>query len=136
MIPCVVFDLPTLGAFAMAAVVIVVVYLIYRDIRMIMQMITDLREEFMMLQVQGDGQSVEEGHAPEAFNFHEDEHEDEDEEGSEEQDMTEATELLESDNPAPSMHSSATRLQTQVMEINDDATLELTQQHASHELDH
>lgn len=51
MIPCVVFDFQTLGAFALAAILIAVVYLIYRDIRLIMQMINDLREEFMLLQL-------------------------------------------------------------------------------------
>jgi hypothetical protein len=49
MIPCVVSDLPTFGAFALAAILIATVYLIYRDIRMIMQMVNDLREEFMVL---------------------------------------------------------------------------------------
>ena len=51
MIPCVVFDFQTLGAFALAAILIATVYLIYRDIRMIMQMVNDLREEFMVLQL-------------------------------------------------------------------------------------
>ena len=51
MISYLLFDLPTLGAFALAAVLIATVYLIYRDIRLIMQMMNDLREEFMMMQL-------------------------------------------------------------------------------------
>ena len=64
MIPCVVFDFQTLGALALAAVLIATVYLVYRDIRMIMQMVNDLREEFMMLQMScqqtSDGEDDEE----------------------------------------------------------------------------
>lgn len=51
MLPFLVFDLPTIGAFALAAILVAVVYLIYRDIRMIMQMVVDLREEFMLLRL-------------------------------------------------------------------------------------
>lgn len=49
MIPFIVFDVPTFSAFAAAAILVATVYLIYRDIRLIMQMVNDLREEFMVL---------------------------------------------------------------------------------------
>ena len=80
MIPCVVFDFQTLGALALAAVLIATVYLIYRDIRMIMQMVNDLREEFMMLQMScqqtADGEEDEEN---------EDDDDDEEEDASSEE---------------------------------------------------
>lgn len=77
MIPCILFDLPTIGAFALASILVATVYLIYRDIRMIMQMVVDLREEFMALQI---------GKHPAA---HADDGEDEEEEEDSDEDFEE-----------------------------------------------
>ena len=102
MLPCVVFDLPTFGVLTFAVGLIVTIYLIYRDIRMMMQMVMDLREEFMVLSmVKPQNQEADaeggDGHY-EDEEEEDDDMEEEEEEGEEEEEEEagddEATQML------------------------------------------
>ena len=73
-------DLTTIGV--LASIFIAIVYLIYRDIRVIMQTVVDLREEFMMLQL--GKQSLAQDDETGCYGEEHDE-EDEDEEGGEDE---------------------------------------------------
>ena len=55
----VVLDLPQLGAIAMAAVVVALLYLLYRDMRSLIHMVMDLREEMMIGRMSGREESGE-----------------------------------------------------------------------------
>ena len=77
-------DLTTIGV--LASIFIAIVYLIYRDIRVIMQTVVDLREEFMMLQL--GKQSLAQDDETGCYGEEHDE-EDEDEEGGEDEEEEE-----------------------------------------------